>query len=163
MIKDIIFTLSNNKQTQSILTFNKNSFMKVVVKSTGEQKTAIYAANSTGNMRMNVDGKFYTDKQFGKMFTPIDENMTFRIHTDLFLRELVDNGLQPNMGVFHKPINIFRNLLAQVGEQAARINDHELNKLMIRLGIYSMACPDSEDYNADLVRRILANDLSVYS
>lgn len=37
-------------------------------KSTGEIVSVLYAANSKGNMRMWVDGKFYTDKQFDKTF-----------------------------------------------------------------------------------------------
>ena len=43
--------------------------MKVIEKATGAEKDAIYAANSLGNMRMNVDGKFYTDKKFNEKFT----------------------------------------------------------------------------------------------
>ena len=46
--------------------------MKVINNTTGEIKYATYAANSSGNMRMWVDGKFYTDKQFNKTFSQID-------------------------------------------------------------------------------------------
>lgn len=145
--------------------------MKIKVKSTGEIKYAVYAATPTGNKRFNVDGKFYTDKQFNKLFEPVispedtgeDDSMKFKIHTFFFLKEIVDNALPQNMGVLFQPLNIFRSLLVEVGNEAARINDHKLNKLMIRLGIYSMACPDDKDYNPELVKRILSNDMTVYN
>ena len=44
------------------------SCVKIEVKATGEIKTAVYAHNRLGNKLMNVDGKFYTDKQFTKLF-----------------------------------------------------------------------------------------------
>lgn len=37
----------------------------------GKIHLAIYTANRLGNMRMNVNGKFYTDKQFCKHFKKI--------------------------------------------------------------------------------------------
>jgi len=40
----------------------------IQVKATGEIKTAIYDRNRKGNMQFNVDGKFYNDKQFSKLF-----------------------------------------------------------------------------------------------
>ena len=42
--------------------------MKVIEKLTGKEFTASYGANSKGNMRMWVDGKFYSDRQFAKKF-----------------------------------------------------------------------------------------------
>ena len=45
--------------------------MKIQVKLTGEIKTAIYAAKPNGDKRMWVDGKFYSDKQFSKLFKVI--------------------------------------------------------------------------------------------
>lgn len=40
----------------------------VINKTTGERTTAQYAPNSRGNLRMWVNGKFYSDKQFNKLF-----------------------------------------------------------------------------------------------
>jgi hypothetical protein len=40
----------------------------VIEKTTGKQFVAVYALNSGGNLRFNVNGKFYTDKQFNKLF-----------------------------------------------------------------------------------------------
>lgn len=42
---------------------------KILVKSTNEVKTAIYMPNRKGNKQFNVDGKFYNDKEFSKIFT----------------------------------------------------------------------------------------------
>lgn len=40
----------------------------VIEKSTGKQYVAVYAQNSGGNLRMNVNGKFYSDKKFNQLF-----------------------------------------------------------------------------------------------
>lgn len=143
-----------------------NVFDKVEKKLT----TAIYATTQTGNKRMSVDGKFYTDKQFNKRYEIVGEDLTmhFKVHTARFLQELAINlhsqrsdGMGGG-GVMYVPLNVFRELLLTVGEEAARINDHRLNKMMILLGIYSIACPESEDYDPDKIHRILANDLTAY-
>ena len=42
--------------------------IKVIDKKTGKENTAVYALTPKGNWRMNVDGKFYTDKSFDKNF-----------------------------------------------------------------------------------------------
>jgi len=42
--------------------------MKVIEKATGQEFTAQYGYTSTGNRRMWVEGKFYSDKQFAKKF-----------------------------------------------------------------------------------------------
>jgi hypothetical protein len=42
--------------------------IQVIEKKTGVVKTAIYAANRMGNLRMAVDGKFYSDKDFMSKF-----------------------------------------------------------------------------------------------
>ena len=47
-------------------------------------------------------------------------------------------------------------LLAEVGEEASRINDPRLNALMCRLTIYAIADPSSPEYDGERVRAILA-------
>ena len=42
-----------------------------------------------------------------------------------------------------------------MGERAAIINDSVLNKLMVRLTLYTIADPESEDYNKEQVKKIL--------
>lgn len=46
--------------------------IKVKVIATNEIKIAVYAPNKKGNMQYNVEGKFYTDKQFDKLFIIIN-------------------------------------------------------------------------------------------
>lgn len=42
---------------------------QVKCKTTGKIITAIYTTTPGGNKRYNVNGKFYTDRQFDKLFT----------------------------------------------------------------------------------------------
>ena len=65
------------------------------------------------------------------------ELVSFRVDTLALLVEITDNALAPKMGVLQKPINIFKNLLAEVAERAIQINDPELNILMLRLALYN--------------------------
>lgn len=47
--------------------------MYIIEISTGEMKTAQYITTKSGNKRMNVEGKTYTDKQFNKLFSVITD------------------------------------------------------------------------------------------
>jgi len=76
----------------------------------------------------------------------------WKVHTVKLLNEVMSND---GVAILHKPIQIFARLLSDVGEVAIRINDPELNKLMVRLAIYSCACPESPDYDAELVDKVL--------
>lgn len=51
-----------------------NKVVKVIEIKSGKIKYAVYAHNSTGSLRYNIDGKFYTDKQFYKSFRIIKIN-----------------------------------------------------------------------------------------
>ena len=50
--------------------------MKVINKTTGEISYATYGHNRLGNLRMWVEGRFYSDKNFDKMFSRLDSAMT---------------------------------------------------------------------------------------
>lgn len=63
----------------------------------------------------------------------------WKVHTSSLLREVLSN---PGTAILTTPINIFGNLLAQVAERAAIINDPELNIMMLRLTLYEQADPD---------------------
>lgn len=76
----------------------------------------------------------------------------WRVHTPNLLKEILNN---PGTAILSKPLAIFGRILADVGERAAIINDKELNKLMIRLAIYSVADPASPDYDSDFVEKTL--------
>ena len=47
--------------------------MKVKNKKTGEVFIATYDKNRLGNLQMWVNGKFYTDKKFNKVFSIINQ------------------------------------------------------------------------------------------
>jgi len=47
-------------------------YMKVINNTTGKISNATYAHNRLGNLRMWVDGKFYSDKKFDRTFTKLD-------------------------------------------------------------------------------------------
>lgn len=66
------------------------------------------------------------------------DSMQFRIDTANFLKEIADNALPRNMGVLFIPLNIFRLLLCEVAKRAIKINDPELNILMLRLTLYEV-------------------------
>lgn len=81
-----------------------------------------------------------------------NEFIYWRVHTPNLLNEVLIN---PGTGILSIPFNIFGKLLAAVGTRAAELNDPELNALMIRLAIYSVADPNSPDYDEAVVRKYL--------
>ena len=81
------------------------------------------------------------------------QNLSWRVNTPGLLREILNNK---GSEVLARPIQILSSLLADVGECAARINDAELNKLMLRLSIYSIADPSSPDFNQEATEQILS-------
>ena len=76
----------------------------------------------------------------------------WKVHTPNLLKEIVKNSNQPILSI---PLNILGKLLAAVGERAIAINDPKLNALMCRLTIYSIADPESPDYNPKVVKTIM--------
>lgn len=81
------------------------------------------------------------------------KTVKWRVHTARLLNEILNSN--PGMGILEKPINILGKLLAEVGERAAELNDLQLNALMIRLAIYSVADPTSPDYDKSVCDTIL--------
>lgn len=80
------------------------------------------------------------------------KEMQWRVHTANLLKEILNNN---STGLLEKPISILGKLLAQVGERAALIGDPVLDELMIRLTIYTVADPESPDYDPELVNKYL--------
>jgi hypothetical protein len=134
----------------------------IVVKATGERKTAVYMANRRGNKQYNVDGKFYNDKAFSRLFEvhTAPSNLAWKVHTGELLNEIMNN---PGTGILKVPLKVLRSLLIEVGQEAARIDDHRLNKLMIRLAIYTIAQPEHKDYNIKAVNHILSATTKDYT
>lgn len=73
------------------------------------------------------------------------------VHTPNLLQEIMNN---PGTGILSKPLTIFSRILAEVGERAAELNDPKLNALMCRLTIYSVADPNSPDYDLEKVKEV---------
>jgi len=77
---------------------------------------------------------------------------SWKVHTPLLLQEIADCS---GNTIYKIPLSIFGKLLAEVGERAAAINDPELNALMCRLTIYTVADPTSPDYNPKTERAVM--------
>jgi len=56
------------------------------------------------------------------------------------------------------PLQIIQNYLAQIAQRAAEINDFQLNKLMIRLFLYSISDPKDPDYDIEKCQQILKQE-----
>ncbi len=56
-----------------------------------------------------------------------------------------------------RPVQMLGRLLALVANRAIELDDPELNALMCRMALYTIADPESEDYDRDAVNEILAN------
>lgn len=77
----------------------------------------------------------------------------WRIHTANLAQEILRN---PGTSIMRIPLQIMLDLLSRVGERAIDLDDPQLNELMARLTIYSVADPESADYNVELTERLLA-------
>ncbi len=76
----------------------------------------------------------------------------WRVHTANLMSEIMNN---PETGILHVSIQIFSQLLCEVGERAAELHDPVLNALMMRLTIYEQADPTSKDYRPELYEEVL--------
>lgn len=120
--------------------------MNVIRKKDSKSFFAVYSANRLGNMRFNVDGKFYTDKEFEKQFQRGPE--LWRVNTAALFKEIIEYN--QGMGCFFQPINILKGLLAQVAERASQLNDPIMNELMCRLAFYEISDPYNPAYDKSI-------------
>lgn len=77
----------------------------------------------------------------------------WRVHTPNLLGEIINSN--PSCSALYRPLQIFAHLLGAVADRATELNDEELNRLMLRLTLYSASDPTSEDYNPKVVREYL--------
>lgn len=73
-----------------------------------------------------------------------NQELQWKVHTANLLQEILSNA---GTSILAQPLKILGRLLAEVGERASQLNDPELNHLMCRLTIYSVADPKSPDYD----------------
>lgn len=78
--------------------------------------------------------------------------LEWRVHTSRLLEEIAKHSGQ---SVLVQPLRILGSLLAKVGERASQLHDRELDALMMRLTIYTVADPESPDYDPTLVSEYL--------
>ena len=82
----------------------------------------------------------------------MSEKLQWKVHTLELFKDILAN---PQCSMHSIPLNILKNLLAQVAQRATELNDPQLNKLMIRLTLYSIADPTDPAYDSEVVARIL--------
>jgi len=75
----------------------------------------------------------------------------WNVHTSRLLSEVLSN---PGTSAMLVPLTIFRNLLTAVGERAIQLNDPQLNLLMCRLTLYSVADPECPKYDPKLLKEV---------
>lgn len=80
------------------------------------------------------------------------QTQEWKCNTPGLLKEVMQNH---STAILAKPLQIFANILYQVGERAAKINDPALNKLMCRLAIYEIADPYSPNANEEMVKKVM--------
>jgi len=75
----------------------------------------------------------------------------FSVHTPNLLNEILQNN---TTGIFKIPLVSLSNLLERVSQRASELNDPVLNNLMCKLTLYSIADPQSDDYDLEKIREI---------
>lgn len=78
--------------------------------------------------------------------------LVWTVDTHGLFEEILGN---PQCKSLKIPLNIMLDLLRQVAQRATELNDSELNKLMIRLALYSIANPKDPEYDSKLVSKLL--------
>jgi len=78
------------------------------------------------------------------------EYVEWTVHTPNLIKEISGN---PNCAILSQPLNIFAGVLYRVAKRASELNDDELNALMIRLTLYSVADPKMPDYDPEVVEK----------
>lgn len=76
--------------------------------------------------------------------------LDWKVHTPELIKEILNNN---STGTLRIPLTIFQNLLGMVADRAIKINDKELNRLMIRLTLYENADPLSKDYDPEAIKK----------
>lgn len=83
----------------------------------------------------------------------MSQKLQWKVHTTALLKEISSNvGHNSQVRI---PLQILQNLLAQVAQRATELHDPILDRLMIRLTLYSVANPNEADYDAEIVVQIL--------
>lgn len=84
------------------------------------------------------------------------EKLEWKVHTVELFKEISSSF--SHSVLVRIPLQILQNLLAQVAQRATELNDPQLNKLMIRLTLYSIANPNEPGYNPAFVEEYLRGE-----
>jgi hypothetical protein len=120
----------------------------VIEKSTGEKKTALYETTPKGNKRFNVDGKFYSDKQFNQKFGIVDNNepLVWKSHVRQLFEEVLTNKA---CWILKQPLSITLSILGEMAQHAAEIKDEKMIGYFCRLALYTFSDPTDKDYDEE--------------
>lgn len=77
----------------------------------------------------------------------------WKINTPQLLKELGENT--PEASILRQPLMILGNILSQVGERAAELNDSILNGLMCRLAIYEISDPYNSNFDKKKLEQVM--------
>ena len=81
------------------------------------------------------------------------EKLKWRVNTPGLLKEIVECSREGH--TFISSIRILQGVLSEVAERAIKLNDKEMNKLMIRLSLYSISDPRSPEFDLDKTSKYL--------
>ncbi len=81
-----------------------------------------------------------------------DLSHLWRVNTPGLFKELANYN---HLGPATTGLNILHQILGEVAQRAIALNDKELNKLMLRLSLYSVADPSSSDFDQESVSAYL--------
>ena len=81
--------------------------------------------------------------------------LKWSVHTHGLFKEILGN---PECSTLKIPLNILLAILREVAQRSTELNDQKMNRLMIRLGLYSVSNPDDPEYNPTLVSKIMEDE-----
>lgn len=87
-----------------------------------------------------------------RITTMTESKLEWKCNTPALLKEIVN--CHPSPGPLPRAVQIFANILYEVGKRSAELNDPVLNHLMCRLSIYEIADQYNINYDKKAVKEI---------
>jgi hypothetical protein len=86
------------------------------------------------------------------------EKLEWRVYTSQLFKEIISNN---ETAIMHQPLRILLNLLGQVAKRALELDDVKLNKLMLRMSLYSISDPGDSEYDLEKTIDYILNEPEV--
>jgi len=104
---------------------------------------------------LHVDAKDFIEKNEKNLYLFSKDETKLKWKCDIMglLKELLENN--PTAWACTKPIRILQSILAELSKRAIELNDLELNKIMMRLSLYSVSSPGDKEFNQEIVNEYL--------